>query len=554
LLQAQTTGHRVEAVGERTETRTVWANPDGTVRADLSSAPIRTRVDGDWVSVDYTLHRVGDRIQPVASETKVSFSAGSGDLVTIDDGGDLLSLGWPGGQLPEPALSGATATYGEVLPGVDLVMTATPGGFTQVLNVKTRQAAQSPELDELRFPTEVAPDSTVETTVAGGFEVEEATGEPAFVAPEPVMWDSLGAVSGPGAAEGDQIETMQPDTSGGDVIVVPDQGMLDDPDTVFPVFIDPAWDHIHSAGRAEWTMLFKQYPGTEFYNWDNETSGLGEGVGFQNATGVSTKRLIWEYDLSYFPNNADIRDVDFRVTETWSWSCTAAPVSLDRVGLIGSGTNWNNQPSQINSGNLAQRSVQVRPSGSCNNEWTEVTFDSPELDGSVKNALDENRIALRLSANESDPVGWKRFRNGAVLSVSWNRPPNEPTDVGLVRNDGPNLCRESGEPRAYPNWAPPGTSMSTLSGRISDPDDDSIRARFEIERETALGSWVAAGDAGQRYWWSPDYVASPKTFTRDLPGELNVNGEWVDAKYRFRMNGFDKTFNRDGEEVHAEGP
>ena len=51
-----------------------------------------------------------------------------------------MELGWPG-TLPKPTLNGDTATYPEVMPGVDLQVTADVDGFSHVLVVKSRAAA-----------------------------------------------------------------------------------------------------------------------------------------------------------------------------------------------------------------------------------------------------------------------------------------------------------------------------------------------------------------------------------------------------------------------------
>ncbi len=48
-------------------------------------------------------------------------------------------------------LDGSTATYPEVLPGVDLAVAASVDGFSQALIVKTAEAAGNPELAQLDF-------------------------------------------------------------------------------------------------------------------------------------------------------------------------------------------------------------------------------------------------------------------------------------------------------------------------------------------------------------------------------------------------------------------
>lgn len=59
-----------------------------------------------------------------------------------------VSLGWPG-VLPEPTINGATATYANVMAGVDLELTATAEGYHEVLVVKSAEAAASSELEQV---------------------------------------------------------------------------------------------------------------------------------------------------------------------------------------------------------------------------------------------------------------------------------------------------------------------------------------------------------------------------------------------------------------------
>ncbi|QES46500.1 hypothetical protein DEJ50_00110 [Streptomyces venezuelae] len=155
LQKAAETGQPVEVMGERSEFTTTYANPDGqSFRLDQSVVPVRTKDEnGTWVTPDATLSVRGDgTVQPKAALADIRFSGGGAhaDLVTIGRGTRTLSLRWPG-VLPKPVLDGDSAVYAEVLPGVDLRMTATTQGYREVLVVKTPEAAKSPALKSVKF-------------------------------------------------------------------------------------------------------------------------------------------------------------------------------------------------------------------------------------------------------------------------------------------------------------------------------------------------------------------------------------------------------------------
>ena len=125
-------------------------------------------------------------MRPAVSVADVAFSdGGSGPLVTLTRGGRTVTLSWPG-TLPVPTVSGDSATYAEVLPGVDLVVRATGTGFSHALVVKSAAAAAQPEVAEVRFRL----GGTARVSSGGG--VLSALGPGSVLAStEPaVMWDS----------------------------------------------------------------------------------------------------------------------------------------------------------------------------------------------------------------------------------------------------------------------------------------------------------------------------------------------------------------------------
>lgn len=191
LEQAKRTGREVEVASLRGESADVVATAEGKLQARQYLRPVRTRVSGQWKDIDTDLAKRSDgTVAPKATAIGLAFSGG-GDkpLVTMHKAGRELALSWPG-TLPAPVLKDAEATYRDVLPGVDLRMGAQPDGFTQLLIVKSAQAASSSALGQLRLKL-AADGLEVKETAAGGLEALDKDADSAvFEAPTPLMWDS----------------------------------------------------------------------------------------------------------------------------------------------------------------------------------------------------------------------------------------------------------------------------------------------------------------------------------------------------------------------------
>ncbi|WP_308117201.1 MULTISPECIES: hypothetical protein [unclassified Streptomyces] len=153
LAKAKRTGESVEIVGLRGESSEVFATPDGDLEAREYLRPVWTRADGSWKHIDTDLVTDdGGLVAPKASTIGLEFSGGGNKapLVRMQRAGRELSLSWPD-SLPKPEITGAVATYPSVLPDVDLRMTAQEDGFSQLLVVKTAEAASNPKLAKLRL-------------------------------------------------------------------------------------------------------------------------------------------------------------------------------------------------------------------------------------------------------------------------------------------------------------------------------------------------------------------------------------------------------------------
>ena len=137
-----------------TATTTVSAEPDGQLSLAEYVLPVRVRRGSGWTPVSTTLRRkVNGSVSPAAvpADTVTFSGGGTGAMATLAEGATSLALRWPG-RLPAPVVSGSSATYRNVLPGVDLVLTATSaesGGFSQTLVVRDAAAARNPALARL---------------------------------------------------------------------------------------------------------------------------------------------------------------------------------------------------------------------------------------------------------------------------------------------------------------------------------------------------------------------------------------------------------------------
>src|SRR2546421_2296630 len=148
LSQAKATGQPVEVTAATTITDTVTANPNGTLTRTRTLQPVRKLLNGAWNALDATLKRHPDgSISPTVSTDDLTLSGGgTGPLATMHTADKTLSVAMAM-ALPTPTLSGNTATYSSVLPGVDLKVSAdTLGGFSDVLVVHDATAAANPAL------------------------------------------------------------------------------------------------------------------------------------------------------------------------------------------------------------------------------------------------------------------------------------------------------------------------------------------------------------------------------------------------------------------------
>ncbi|MFJ3594867.1 LamG domain-containing protein [Streptomyces sp. NPDC090231] len=530
---------------------------------EKSIAPVRVaKPDGGWVVPDATLTRRADgSIGPKAAAVDLSFSSG-GDgagLVTIGEDGRSVTLGWPG-TLPAPHLEGSRAVYVDVLPDVNLIMTATVEGFRQVLEVETPQAATNPALKSIAYDLK-AENLTLNAGPGGGVQAVDGDGKTLFRSPVAQMWNSAGNATSTTADTGPKLLTLRADdgvtpagdpvlagpeeegdplagpgagdksavlgltVGNGSVTVTPDADLMATTMSAeFPLYIDPSVE----LNESERTVLSSD--GDRFYNFDAGQNGMSVGkCGSAVIGGISyycgsgyVNRMYFEFAPTGLAGK-HILDATFSVTETWSFSCDARWVDLERTNYISSTSKW---PGPTKLDQMGDRYVSAGRGSNCSPSQPRAPIhfnDNPEesdenLTPTVKSfaAGSISRLTLMLMAkHEDDAIAWKRFDDDAVLSVDYIGTPAAPTNIGvdsLPYRAGPGgvlpppsqSCAKSESAPAVKS-SPTVTLTATPQTAKGGEKEARLRIYFDVDQKSG-STWVDTPDPDGSIYPSSGYV------------------------------------------------
>ena len=200
MEQAKVSGVPVEVAALTGERTRVVADPRlGGFRVELSAAVARVSDgQGGWRAPDTSLTLGSDGLlHPVAARLPIAVSNGGvGDLVSLTVAGSKVGLGLEG-KLPAPSVVGDTATFAEVLPGVDVVARASVESVSTFVVVKTREAGKNPAVRQLKLALSGAGASAGAARSASGSDVvvKNASGADGVRLSAAAMWDSTGTAA-----------------------------------------------------------------------------------------------------------------------------------------------------------------------------------------------------------------------------------------------------------------------------------------------------------------------------------------------------------------------
>ncbi|WP_155271493.1 LamG domain-containing protein [Salinispora tropica] len=496
LATAEACDSQVEVSSMKSATLVAYANPDKTMTAVMSPAPVRTLKGSEWVDIDTSLKRGDDGVvSPVATTQDLTLSGGgSGPLLTLGEPGRRISLTWSAG-LPAPVLNGDLATYPEVLPGVDLQVRVGDSWYQQLFVVKSAQAAVNPELASLSFDVATEGVSLREQS-DGAIEAVDAEGEVVFAASAPSMWASpdpsvveVAARSGQGSravldalvgtgvvdepAEPHRVR-MEAEVSQSRLTVVPVQELLRSPETIFPVYIDPNFAH---PSPTYWTNVMDDNPNHSYFNeYDHYR------VGRQWKTSNVWRTHMQFHDFGEMSGSV-IVSAKLKATADHTADCDEAKIQLWEAEHITHfyQYTWNTAAN----GWLRYLDTQTFDA----NQSSCPTGDETKVfEGALKSAVQTkvsagaNAMTFGLrAASESNYYQWAKFLpNKTALEVQYNRVPKKP--VGLSFTTTLDCYLQCSSPAMVRNATP------TLRARVQDADGGVLQTAFEIRTAASLSA------------------------------------------------------------------
>lgn len=286
---AEAPGFDGRVAAEVTSMRTAMSRTfdlgDGSLRTDVSAAPINYRLDdGSWAPIDNTLVPSSDPLYvwtnaANAYRASIGGSLASGVKVEHNGAGLAMSISDAAGETEQTA---STVTYREAFPGVDVRYEVLGAELKELVVLDSPSARRSFEFD-----LDLSPNSKLVADDGGGFDVVAGSGEAALHVPAAFAEDAQGEV-GPATLTLAQVDGRQK------LQLELDDGWASSADRSWPVSIDPTI----SATPTKDCYIDSLLTTSSF------CTGTTMKVGKQAATTI--RRGLMTFDVSAIPSAAQV--------------------------------------------------------------------------------------------------------------------------------------------------------------------------------------------------------------------------------------------------------
>src|SRR6266566_3192607 len=341
-------------------TSTLFRNADGTYTRRVYAEPVNYRgADGTWQPIRTALRGGSDgRFHETANSlaVDVATAANAPDLVSVGfgPGRGAVSYGLRGAAAVRVNVSGSTATYGGVLPGTDLVVSAVGSGLKESLVLRTANAPAS-WVFPLRL-TGLSPRAAAD----GAVELTSPAGAVVARVPRGYMRDSSANRRSGGPAESSAV-AYQLVTSGGSpaLRISVDTAWLHDPARVFPVTVDP---NFTASGTT-----YVEYPYTGDYS-----SYYDMDIGTYNGGANKANSFLAFSGLGSALAGQRITSAYLHVFDYWASTCTAEPFQVSAITQSWSVTGSKSWPGPSFGSSIG--SVTANPGAACSNYNGDATI------------------------------------------------------------------------------------------------------------------------------------------------------------------------------------
>ncbi len=422
-----------ELPGERGRQQRTYRNEGGTLTTRFYDEPVNfRRADGSWQQIDTTLvpRVVGGGLGRSAgaaangwtvssAETVSSFATHADDepLVSMDLGdGAAVAFGLQDAAHSAGETDGSTITYRNARPAADVSFVAGNSSVKELLILHDRTAPA-----EWVFPLTLT-GLTAAVDASGAVVLTAADGAERARIPAGWMQD---AGTDPNANQGEvsSAVTYELVQTGGALAlkVVLDKEWLDDPARVYPVTVDPSVKSVDAtAGTYVQSPYNQSFSSDSLLKVGTYDGGSHKAASFLRFSGLETTL-----------KNAWVLSANLALYETWSYSCTARPVTVHPITSNWSESTVTKYPGPSTGASLASKSFAHgwRPEGtetwSCGRAWETI-----KLGSSGRKLVDDwthgrkKNYGLAVKASTTDSKGWKQFAsddntNKPSLDVTW---------------------------------------------------------------------------------------------------------------------------------------
>lgn len=481
--EAVATGEPVVVDELTTPTELTTALPDGTAEVAISTIPVRVAQGDEWVEPDLDLEAAGTWFEPVATAVPVRFSAGGSDQLSQvqADSGEWITEVWPHGDVPAPTLKGDTATYVEILPGVDLKLVATPTGKASIFVVKNEDAATSEALADLRVDVEGA---ELRTNSSGSAIAETESGA-TIIAGQPLWWDSSDGGDFREPGESAPIMPVTHDFSGTGVSMDVGESVdraEDDPLVPaaldYPIYVDPDW----SSGEAASWYTDAAYPNQSYLS-AGASDVLRVGIFEQYRSD-----MFFQFPISAL-SGKDIIAGRLNTTQVAVAACGVKPITVHTYGLKTPGFTWAQEQSW-NAAGTGGWSAQLQTpfwGPDCGAAPLAVGWN---VTAGVKAKVGDANIQFAFTYADPNAPSRRHYDRDATLIVTYNSKPNTPTALAIT--SPARACGSATAPARV------GAADVTVSAHQTDPDAGNVKTGFYLSEASSLSTVFQSRGSGLR--------------------------------------------------------